>query len=136
MATAPTAAQQNAHGGSGYHLVTSSTSNKLDAIETSKIAGHRLIVFGYGTAGPTGFQFVANGKILLNATKPTNDSFYFDVVVFVHPTSNEIHVLDSSPLTDTNTRQSVTKFDPLPKAIVFELQGAKVDQLQVWKLGL
>lgn len=129
--------QENAGGGSGFHLVTNSASDTLAVIDTSHLAGHKLVIVAYGTVGQTGLRFSANGVSLLTTPRPANGQFFFDAVVFVNAASNEIHAIDNSPLADVNTRQATTLFDPLPKTIVFKLEGAiAVHSFQLWKLGL
>lgn len=132
-----TAAEQNAGGGCGYHLITSAETAKLAGIETDKIAGHQLKVFAYGSlrSGET-VQLFANGSPISTAVKLETSSFIFDAIVVIDAVEGEIAVQVTAPLTDTNTRLVVTQLHPSAE-IVFELRsvtGAR--NFQVWKLGL
>lgn len=140
-AVAQTPEQENAGGGSGFHLVTQSASGTAASIETSHIAGHKLVIVAYGDVdlvGPLGgLKFTINGQDVLTSPRPQNGQFFFDAVVFINPVSAEVHVLDNSPLADVNTRQSTVVLNPFPKTIVFGLKGTTaVHSFQVWKLGL
>jgi hypothetical protein len=129
---------ENLGGGSGFHLVSSIAGEKLAPVATDKLAGHQLKVTAYGNSrAGQNVQLFINDVAITSPVRPRSDSFVFDAIVVIDATSDKVLVQVDSPLTDTNVRQVVTQFAPLPETIVFELKGtSEVHGFQLWKLGL
>lgn len=128
----------NLGGGSGFHLVTSSTTKTLAPIKTSHLVGHSLRLFAYGNITPGEDIRVAINDTIIAVSSPEVDSFVLEILMVIDETENKVISQMLAPITDTNNRMVVSKFTPaLPENVIFTIHGSsQVHHFACWKLGL